>query len=85
MQVHVSTFAGVAIMIITTPVNGYITRRLRVLAKSVMKVKDERINKTNEVMNAIKLVKCNGWETIFMVLFRPILYMGLCFTNLFAN
>lgn len=39
--------------------------RLRVLAKAVMKVKDERINKTNEVVNAIKLVKCNGWEEIF--------------------
>ena len=35
------------------------------IAKAVMKVKDERINKTNEVVNAIKLVKCNGWEDIF--------------------
>jgi len=64
-QVSYATFAGVGVMIVSAPVNGYITRRLRVLAKAVMKVKDERINKTNEVVNAIKLVKCNGWEEIF--------------------
>lgn len=61
----VSTFAGIALMVVMSPINGLITRRLRVIAKAVMKVKDERINKTNEVVNAIKLVKCNGWEDIF--------------------
>jgi hypothetical protein len=30
-----------------------------------MSIKDERINKTSEAINAIKLVKCNGWEDLF--------------------
>eukprot|EP00238_Polyblepharides_amylifera_P013256 CAMPEP_0196578562 /NCGR_PEP_ID=MMETSP1081-20130531/7432_1 /TAXON_ID=36882 /ORGANISM="Pyramimonas amylifera, Strain CCMP720" /LENGTH=1552 /DNA_ID=CAMNT_0041897827 /DNA_START=34 /DNA_END=4692 /DNA_ORIENTATION=+ len=64
-EVGVATFAGFGVMVVTAPINGFIARRLRVLAKAVMSVKDERINKTNEVINAIKLVKCNAWEDIF--------------------
>ncbi|KAK3276724.1 hypothetical protein CYMTET_15230 [Cymbomonas tetramitiformis] len=57
-----STFAGVAVMLVSIPLNGWTARKMKLISREVMKVKDERIKRTNETINAIKLIKCSAWE-----------------------
>lgn len=60
-----SVLAGLAVMIILIPVNGYIANRVKVLQIKQMKNKDERVKLMNEVLNGIKVLKLYAWEPSF--------------------
>ncbi|CAG8480040.1 2241_t:CDS:10 [Ambispora gerdemannii] len=62
----VSIFAGVAAMILTIPVNGFLARRMRTLQKKQMGNKDQRIRLMNEILNGIKVIKLYAWEGAFL-------------------
>lgn len=49
-----SVLAGLAVMIILIPVNGFIANRVKTLQIKQMKNKDERVKLMNEVLNGIK-------------------------------
>lgn len=60
-----SIIAGLVIMIIVIPINGYIAHHSKILQTQQMKFKDDRIKKINEILNGIKVLKLYGWESSF--------------------
>lgn len=61
----VSAFAGVAVLILSTPFSGYVAARLKTLQNDQMIIKDNRIKIVNEILNGIKVLKFYAWETSF--------------------
>lgn len=50
-----SVLAGLAVMIILIPVNGFIANKIKTLQIRQMKNKDERVKLMNEVLSGIKV------------------------------
>lgn len=50
-----SVLAGVAVMVILIPVNGFIANKTKILQISQMKSKDKRVKLMNEILNGIKV------------------------------
>ncbi|KAK9376897.1 P-loop containing nucleoside triphosphate hydrolase protein [Lipomyces chichibuensis] len=61
-----SMWAGVFVMVVMIPTNGFIARKQRSLQKAQMKTKDLRTRLTTEILNNIKSVKLYGWEKPYM-------------------
>ncbi|XP_014250122.1 multidrug resistance-associated protein 1 isoform X2 [Cimex lectularius] len=60
-----SVLAGLAVMIIMIPVNGFIANRVKSLQIKQMKNKDERVKMMNEILSGIKVLKLYAWEPSF--------------------
>ncbi|XP_050728625.1 multidrug resistance-associated protein 1-like isoform X3 [Eriocheir sinensis] len=60
-----SVLAGVAVMVILIPVNGFIANKTKILQISQMKMKDKRVKLMNEILNGIKVLKLYAWEPSF--------------------
>ncbi|XP_030761803.1 multidrug resistance-associated protein 1 isoform X2 [Sitophilus oryzae] len=60
-----SVLAGLAVMIILIPVNGFIANKSKILQIKQMKNKDERVKLMNEVLSGIKVLKLYAWEPSF--------------------
>ncbi|KAF9971485.1 hypothetical protein BGZ73_005585 [Actinomortierella ambigua] len=58
-------FVGLATIIVTIPLQGYLAKRFQVANKNKMDVTDQRIRMMNEVLSNIKTVKLYGWEDSF--------------------
>jgi len=56
---------GVVICIITVFINYFIAKFNRQYQKKIMALKDERIKKTNEVLQSVKILKMYGWCDLF--------------------
>lgn len=61
----VSTFAGVVVLIAMFPISGFVANQLKNLQFVQMKLKDERVKLTNEILNGIKVLKLYAWEPSF--------------------
>lgn len=57
--------AGIALMVLSLPINAIIIRKLQELQKNVMKNKDQRTRLTNEVLQGIRVIKFFAWEDSF--------------------
>jgi ABC-type multidrug transport system fused ATPase/permease subunit len=64
-QLGIASIAGLAVMFIVLPINGYISGQLRYLTNKLMKIKDLRVKLMNEVLSGIKVLKLYAWETPF--------------------
>ncbi|XP_030383704.1 multidrug resistance-associated protein 1 isoform X7 [Scaptodrosophila lebanonensis] len=64
-QLGPSVLAGLAVMIILIPVNGFIANRIKTYQIRQMKYKDERVKLMNEVLSGIKVLKLYAWEPSF--------------------
>ena len=51
---------------------GVLARRLKNYQAKLMKIKDQRVNLTNEALTGMKLIKYNGWEGNFISRIRAI-------------
>ncbi|XP_063702153.1 multidrug resistance-associated protein 1 isoform X3 [Culicoides brevitarsis] len=60
-----SVLAGLGVMIILIPVNGFIANKIKVLQIKQMQNKDERVKLMNEVLNGMKVLKLYAWEPSF--------------------
>ncbi|XKL66876.1 hypothetical protein PGB90_010296 [Kerria lacca] len=60
-----STLAGLAVMIILIPVNGYVASKIKNLQIKQMKSKDNRIKLMSEILLGIKVLKLYAWEPSF--------------------
>ncbi|XP_047488964.1 multidrug resistance-associated protein 1-like isoform X5 [Penaeus chinensis] len=60
-----SVLAGLAVMIVLIPVNGYIANKTKQFQISQMKNKDHRVKLMNEILNGIKVLKLYAWEPSF--------------------
>ena len=65
MKIGPSVLAGVAVMIIIIPVNGFLASKMKTLQIKQMKYKDERVKLTNEVLGGMKVIKLYAWEPSF--------------------
>ncbi|XP_014276421.1 multidrug resistance-associated protein 1 isoform X1 [Halyomorpha halys] len=57
--------AGLAVMIIMIPINGFIANKVKDLQLKQMKNKDERVKMMNEILSGIKVLKLYAWEPSF--------------------
>ncbi|KAI5365489.1 putative AAA+ ATPase domain, ABC transporter type 1, transmembrane domain-containing protein [Septoria linicola] len=64
--VGVSMFAGVGVMVLMIPINGFIARISKTLQKRQMKNKDARTRLMTEILNNMKSIKLYAWTTAFM-------------------
>lgn len=64
-QIGVSTFAGVAVIVLMLPATASISKLMRRLQLRLMKVKDERIKICHEVLSGMKVIKLQAWENSF--------------------
>ncbi|KAJ2476274.1 hypothetical protein IWW47_006361, partial [Coemansia sp. RSA 2052] len=61
-----SVFAGVAVMVVSIPLNGWITKRMRLLQIQQMKNKDKRTTMIDEALSGVKVIKLYAWERAFL-------------------
>ncbi|KAG9239762.1 P-loop containing nucleoside triphosphate hydrolase protein [Amylocarpus encephaloides] len=61
-----SMLAGVGVMILMIPVNGFIARFMKRLQKRQMKNKDSRTRLIAEIVNNMKSIKLYAWGSAFM-------------------
>jgi ATP-binding cassette subfamily C (CFTR/MRP) protein 1 len=61
-----SMLAGIAVMIIMMPIQGFVARIMRNLQKEQMKNKDARSRLINEIINNMKSIKLYAWGSAFM-------------------
>lgn len=59
-------FVGVAIMVVSVPLNAYIARILKKMQESQMKTRDKRTKMMSELLNNIKSIKLYAWENAFL-------------------
>ncbi|XP_075224809.1 multidrug-Resistance like Protein 1 isoform X1 [Lycorma delicatula] len=60
-----AVLAGLAVMVIMIPINGYIANQVKKLQIKQMKYKDERVKLMNEILSGIKVLKLYAWEPSF--------------------
>ncbi|OWA50131.1 Canalicular multispecific organic anion transporter 2 [Hypsibius exemplaris] len=61
----VAVFAGVAVLVLTMPLNWFLAKRNKTIQLGQMKYKDSRIGAITEVLNGIKVLKLYAWEESF--------------------
>ena len=64
-MIGLTFIAGVIVVILTAGINWFIGRLYNNYQKKIMKSKDVRMKATNELLNGIRLIKMNAWETYF--------------------
>uniref|UniRef100_T1JBH2 Uncharacterized protein n=1 Tax=Strigamia maritima TaxID=126957 RepID=T1JBH2_STRMM len=60
-----SVLAGLVVMILLIPANGFIANKMKQLQVKQMKDKDRRVKLMNEVLSGIKVLKLYAWELSF--------------------
>jgi ATP-binding cassette subfamily C (CFTR/MRP) protein 1 len=58
-------FTGVAIMVVSLPINTMVNKLNKKYQREMMKTKDKRTRAMNEILNNIKSIKLYGWEGAF--------------------
>ncbi|XP_066269391.1 ATP-binding cassette sub-family C member 9-like [Branchiostoma lanceolatum] len=60
-----AALAGAGLMILLAPVQWYLAMKMGRLQKETLEQTDQRIKKSNEMLQAMKLIKLYAWEDIF--------------------
>ncbi|NXJ71659.1 MRP2 protein, partial [Rostratula benghalensis] len=60
-----SVLAGIAVMVLLIPINGFLVAKAKTIQVKNMKNKDERMKMMNEILNGIKILKLFAWEPSF--------------------
>ncbi|XP_066268189.1 ATP-binding cassette sub-family C member 9-like isoform X2 [Branchiostoma lanceolatum] len=60
-----AALAGAGLMILLAPVQWYLAMKMGRLQKETLEQTDQRIKKSNEMLQAMKLIKLYTWEDIF--------------------
>ncbi|ODQ64107.1 hypothetical protein NADFUDRAFT_84114 [Nadsonia fulvescens var. elongata DSM 6958] len=60
-----SALAGVVLMIILFPINYWLSAKFSKMQIEIMALTDQRIEKTNEILQAIRIIKFFAWEKRF--------------------
>lgn len=61
-----SAFVGVAIMVVSVPLNAFTARILKKMQEKQMKNRDRRTKLMSELLNNIKSIKLYAWENAFI-------------------
>ncbi|KAJ7517215.1 hypothetical protein O6H91_21G014900 [Diphasiastrum complanatum] len=65
LQVKFAFLAGLSVVILLIPVNKWIAERISAANQLMMKEKDERVRRMNELLTYIRTLKMYAWETNF--------------------
>ncbi|KAK0220002.1 hypothetical protein IW262DRAFT_1381904 [Armillaria fumosa] len=57
-----SSFAGLAVIVITAPLPGYLAKRIQTVQKATLKNTDGRVQVVTEFVNILRMIKMFGWE-----------------------
>ena len=60
--VGVSTFAGLALMVVATPLSGMLMGSLFKWRRKALAHADERVKLTNDILTGIRVIKFYAWE-----------------------
>ncbi|KFQ48159.1 Canalicular multispecific organic anion transporter 1, partial [Nestor notabilis] len=60
-----SVLAGLVVMVLLIPINGFLVAKSRTIQVRNMKNKDERMKIMSEILNGIKILKLFAWEPSF--------------------
>ncbi|KFV53613.1 Canalicular multispecific organic anion transporter 1, partial [Gavia stellata] len=60
-----SVLAGIAVMVLLIPINGFLVTKAKTIQVRNMKNKDERMKIMSEILNGIKILKLFAWEPSF--------------------
>ncbi|KAM6346782.1 ATP-binding cassette sub-family C member 2 [Alca torda] len=60
-----SVLAGIAVMVLLIPINGFLVAKAKTIQVKNMKNKDERMKIMGEILNGIKILKLFAWEPSF--------------------
>ncbi|XP_065495552.1 ATP-binding cassette sub-family C member 2 isoform X1 [Caloenas nicobarica] len=60
-----SVLAGIAVMVLLIPINGFLVAKAKNIQVRSMKNKDERMKIMSEILNGIKILKLFAWEPSF--------------------
>lgn len=71
-QVGNAVWAGLATIILSMFVNFLVTSTCKKLNEQMMKIRDERMEKSTELLNSIKMIKSYAWESSFLSKIREI-------------
>ncbi|KAK0480781.1 hypothetical protein IW261DRAFT_1685339 [Armillaria novae-zelandiae] len=58
-----SSFAGLAVIVITAPLPGYLAKRIQTVQKATLKNTDGRVQVVTEFVNVLRMIKMFGWES----------------------
>ena len=61
-----SVLAGIAAMLVIIPLNAYFLKRLSNLRAANLRMTDERVKLTNEVLQGVRAIKSYNWEKPFV-------------------
>ena len=61
----VASLAGLAVMLLSIPLNAYISEQSRKMDVKKLLFQDSRIKMINELLNGIRVIKFYGWELSF--------------------
>ncbi|EGC35107.1 hypothetical protein DICPUDRAFT_47873 [Dictyostelium purpureum] len=59
------TFVGLGLMILSVPLNGLSAKKLTEIRRKLVDYTDARVKTTNEILQAIKIIKLYAWEDSF--------------------
>ena len=65
-EIGAATFAGLAVLIVSLPLNAGVSGFLRTYQIDQMKQKDGRVKLMNEILGGIKVLKLYAWEKSFI-------------------
>nr|XP_023677559.1 multidrug resistance-associated protein 1-like [Paramormyrops kingsleyae] len=65
-QLGPSALAGITVIILIFPLNGFIAKKRSKLQEMQMKFTDRRIKLMNEILSGIKILKFYAWEKAFL-------------------
>jgi len=68
----VASLAGLFVMLLSFPLNGYVSEQARKLDVKKLLFQDSRIKMINELLNGIKVIKFYGWELSFQRIIEKI-------------
>ncbi|XP_059501849.1 ATP-binding cassette sub-family C member 8-like isoform X2 [Stegostoma tigrinum] len=66
MQLGYSALIGVSIVVVLIPLQYFISKQFASIQRKTMEYTDERIKKSNEMLQSIKLLKLYSWEGLFV-------------------
>ncbi|XP_077981900.1 ATP-binding cassette sub-family C member 8-like [Glandiceps talaboti] len=65
LELGISAIIGFLVLVVLTPVQYFLCRAMSTAQEQVLEISDQRLKKSNELLQGMKLLKLYGWEEIF--------------------